>query len=139
MPGSLFGWGGIGNSENQEQTTNIDQSQSFSLADQSEGAKIGSTLLLAGSEGSTVNLLDGGAIQALSENTFKLIDSNAKTIQNVADSAQLAVTKSMELADKARQSDTQAVFGTFGKAVPWLAGAAAVAAVALAAYFWRDK
>lgn len=135
----MFGFGGIGTSQSSDETTNIDQSQSFSLADQSEGAKIGSTLLLAGSEGSTVNLLDGGAIQALSENTFKLIDSNAKTIQNVADSAQLAVTKSMELADKARQSDTQAVFGTFGKAVPWLAGAAAVAAVALAAYFWRDK
>lgn len=135
-----FLWGLDFSSNDQQTQQNTDQSQSYSLADQSSGSRIGSALYLAGSDNAQVTLTDAGAIQALKENSLRALDNMGQTVQRVADSAQLAVRGALELADKSRQTDTQTVFGTVGRAIPWLAGAVAVVAALLgAAYLWRKR
>lgn len=116
-------------------TTNTDNS-----AASTAGASAGGDVLqlapnISGKEIGTLNLLDQGALagaQSILEEGFKQVTGLAN---KSADNANRAVSDALQLADKARQTDTQTVFGTIAKAFPWIALAAGLIGLA----WWNSK
>ena len=131
---NLFG----GDTQQDQQSTSNDNSQSSS----SQGGDVaggGLNLQLGNASGATLNLSDPGALNLAREIALGSLSTAQSSVSSMAASTEKALTESLGLADKSRQTDTQAVFGNLAKALPWMVLAGAAAFMIFKPNFFKKK
>ncbi len=104
-------------------TTNTDNSRAYSALDYSQG-KLGSTVSLGEAQGSTINLLDAGAIQGAINLAEYGIQATARGAQAQTDSALASTERAIDLAKVSQQGQG----GTLINGLIWIVGLLAGAA-----------
>jgi hypothetical protein len=90
--------GGLNQPINLQESQTTDLSQAYGIYDQSQGSKLGSSVTLAGSAGNTISVVDPGAIVAGQNVAIAGLNANMLGLNRITDSAQLAVTRALQLA-----------------------------------------
>src|SRR6478735_5276158 len=109
---NLFG----GDTQQDQQSQSYDYSQSASTAG-GDVAAGGQNLQIGQAGGATFNLTDAGALNLAKEIALSSLTTAQSSVSSMSASTQKALEESLGLADKARQTDTQAVFGNLAKAM----------------------